>query len=164
MYSLPLRLSLVVAFWIGLCIRETVANDWQPQKAPLMTRWAKDVSPDKVHPEYPRPQMVREKWINLNGLWDYAIVDGSARGSRASDSDAKAEAREPRAPHVSTRMAENRNHHFFFATTESIAVRHSVSFDRIAAAVLSGLSNDVSMSEYRRLNQAGSKLGLGEFV
>lgn len=38
-----------------------------------MTRWAKDVSPDKVHPEYPRPQMVREGWMNLNGLWDYAV-------------------------------------------------------------------------------------------
>ena len=52
----------------------TFAADWQPQKAPLMTRWAKDVSPEKVHPEYPRPQMVREKWVNLNGLWDYKIA------------------------------------------------------------------------------------------
>ena len=50
--------------------------DWQPKQAPVMTRWAKDVSPEKVHPEYPRPQMVREKWVNLNGLWDYAITDG----------------------------------------------------------------------------------------
>jgi len=57
-------------------------QEWQPKKAPLMTRWAKDVSPDKVHPEYPRPQMVREKWVNLNGLWDYAI---------ASDVNAKPE-------------------------------------------------------------------------
>ncbi len=47
--------------------------EWQPAKGPLMTRWAKDVSPDKVHPEYPRPQMVRKDWLNLNGLWDYAI-------------------------------------------------------------------------------------------
>jgi beta-galactosidase/beta-glucuronidase len=38
-----------------------------------MTKWAKEVSPDNVHPEYPRPQMVREDWQNLNGLWDYAI-------------------------------------------------------------------------------------------
>src|SRR5687768_5467337 len=38
-----------------------------------MTRWAKDVSPDNVLPEYPRPQMVRKDWLNLNGLWDYAI-------------------------------------------------------------------------------------------
>ncbi|MBC7818487.1 MAG: hypothetical protein IAG10_16495 [Planctomycetaceae bacterium] len=50
------------------------AAEWSPAKAPLMTRWAKDVSPEKVHPEYPRPQMVREKWVNLNGLWDYAIL------------------------------------------------------------------------------------------
>jgi hypothetical protein len=50
-----------------------LAADWQPAKGPLMTRWAKDVSPEKVHPEYPRPQMVRERWQNLNGLWDYAI-------------------------------------------------------------------------------------------
>ncbi len=47
--------------------------EWQPAKGPLMTKWAKDVTPDKVHPEYPRPQLVREKWTNLNGLWDYAI-------------------------------------------------------------------------------------------
>jgi hypothetical protein len=39
----------------------------------LQTKWAKDVSPDKVLPEYPRPQMVREKWQNLNGLWDFAV-------------------------------------------------------------------------------------------
>ena len=38
------------------------AADWKPAAGPLMTRWAKDVSPDKVHPEYPRPQMVREDW------------------------------------------------------------------------------------------------------
>ncbi len=38
-----------------------------------MTRWAKDVRPDQAHPEYPRPQMVRPDWQNLNGLWDYAV-------------------------------------------------------------------------------------------
>lgn len=50
------------------------AETWQPGKGPLLTRWAKDVSPSTVHPEYPRPQMVREKWTNLNGLWDYALT------------------------------------------------------------------------------------------
>jgi len=41
--------------------------------AKLMTRWAKDVSPARVLPEYPRPQLVRKDWLNLNGAWDYAI-------------------------------------------------------------------------------------------
>ncbi len=53
---------------------QAFAAEWQPKAAPLMTRWAKDVAPDKVHPEYPRPQMARETWMNLNGLWDHAIV------------------------------------------------------------------------------------------
>jgi hypothetical protein len=47
--------------------------EWKLAEGPLMTRWAKDVSPDNVHPEYPRPQMVRKNWLNLNGLWEYAI-------------------------------------------------------------------------------------------
>jgi len=29
---------------------------WKPAEGPLVTRWAKDVSPEKVHPEYPRPR------------------------------------------------------------------------------------------------------------
>ena len=45
------------------------AEAWKPAAGPLMTRWAKDVSPDKAHLEYPRPQMVRSDWLNLNGLW-----------------------------------------------------------------------------------------------
>ena len=46
---------------------------WKPADGPLMTQWAKEVSPENALPEYPRPQMVRKDWLNLNGLWDYAI-------------------------------------------------------------------------------------------
>jgi beta-galactosidase/beta-glucuronidase len=55
-----------------LCVTATAA-DWKPAAGPLTTRWAKDVSPDKSHPDYPRPQLVRKEWQNLNGLWEYAI-------------------------------------------------------------------------------------------
>lgn len=47
-------------------------QDWKPARGPLMTRWAADVSPDRVLPEYPRPQMVRDRWLSLNGLWSFA--------------------------------------------------------------------------------------------
>lgn len=47
---------------------------WQPVKGPLMTRWSQEVSPANALPEYPRPQMVRPDWQNLNGLWDYAVT------------------------------------------------------------------------------------------
>src|SRR5437870_4620998 len=50
------------------------ADDWKPASGPLMTRWAKEVWPDRVHPEYPRPQMVRKEWQNLNGLWELAFA------------------------------------------------------------------------------------------
>ena len=46
---------------------------WSPASGTLMTRWAKDVKPGKVLPEYPRPQMERAEWLNLNGLWNYSI-------------------------------------------------------------------------------------------
>src|SRR5262245_38219256 len=67
------RLICALLGLASLSIATTHAADWQPAAGPLMTRWAKNVSPDKVHPEYPRPQMVRENWTNLNGLWDYAV-------------------------------------------------------------------------------------------
>ena len=47
--------------------------DWTPVEGTIMTRWAREVSPENVLPEYPRPQMVRSDWMNLNGLWEYAI-------------------------------------------------------------------------------------------
>src|SRR5262249_26630647 len=50
------------------------AADWAPAKGPLATRWAKDVDPAKVHPEYPRPQLVRKDWLNLNGVWQLAFA------------------------------------------------------------------------------------------
>jgi len=58
-------------------VPSVVAADWQPAAGPLKTRWAKDVAPDHVLPEYPRPQMVRKDWLNLNGLWDIKLGDGT---------------------------------------------------------------------------------------
>lgn len=47
---------------------------WKPVEGNIMTPWAEKIEPSAVHQEYPRPQMVRSQWANLNGLWDYAIT------------------------------------------------------------------------------------------
>jgi beta-galactosidase/beta-glucuronidase len=52
---------------------------WQPISDNIMTQWAKNVSPENVWPEYPRPQMTREEWQNLNGLWNFEITPRSAK-------------------------------------------------------------------------------------
>lgn len=56
------------------CGSAVAQSSWRMQPVPLQTRWAKDVSPANAWPEYPRPQLVRARWVNLNGLWDYAIT------------------------------------------------------------------------------------------
>ena len=58
-------------------------ESWAPVGDHIRTTWSDEVSPAKAHPEYPRPQMIREDWKSLNGLWDYAItpVDADAPAS-----------------------------------------------------------------------------------
>ncbi len=46
---------------------------WAPAGDKIKTPWAEKIDPKNVLPEYPRPQMTRAEWKNLNGLWDYAI-------------------------------------------------------------------------------------------
>lgn len=50
------------------------ANAYEPVKGKLMTKWGEAVTPDNVWSEYPRPQLKRKDWKNLNGIWDYAIL------------------------------------------------------------------------------------------
>lgn len=76
------NLSLTTLSSIYLCMTLLLSpimgedpQNWKPGKVPLMTRWGKEVTPENAWTEYPRPQMVRQNWKNLNGLWDLAIVD-----------------------------------------------------------------------------------------
>ena len=55
-----------------------VSTAWEPKGNHIKTRWAADVDPDNVLPEYPRPLMQRDEWVNLNGLWDYAIAPATS--------------------------------------------------------------------------------------
>lgn len=51
----------------------TAAAQWKPAGDRIKTSWGERLDPTNVLPEYPRPQMVRTEWQNLNGLWNYAI-------------------------------------------------------------------------------------------
>lgn len=51
---------------------------WKPVDGPVETRWSEKMDPEHVLPEYPRPQMVRVAWKNLNGLWDFTITEREA--------------------------------------------------------------------------------------
>ena len=40
----------------------------------MLTPWGETLDRDNILPEYPRPQLRRDSYLNLNGAWDYAIT------------------------------------------------------------------------------------------
>src|SRR6186713_1416717 len=76
---------LLCAFALFAVSSTAFAADWKPATAPLMTKWGKNVTPENAWKEYPRPQLVRKDWLNLNGLWDYAITQKDAPQPEAWD-------------------------------------------------------------------------------
>ena len=61
-----------------LMVTASFAQEWAPVGENIRTTWADQLDPANPLPAYPRPQMVRQDWMNLNGLWNYAITDASA--------------------------------------------------------------------------------------
>lgn len=61
----------------SLCILLSLgaSAQWKPVGDKIKTDWATQVDPNNVLPEYPRPIMERGEWKNLNGLWNYAIIE-----------------------------------------------------------------------------------------
>jgi len=58
----------IVVFSVILGHQVYAQDAWKMQPVTIPTRWAKEVSPTNALKEYPRPQMVRDQWENLNGL------------------------------------------------------------------------------------------------
>jgi hypothetical protein len=61
-------LTLLIA--VGLTF-PAFSQAWKIADAPLKTPWAEQVNPASVLPEYPRPQMTRDRWQSLNGVWEF---------------------------------------------------------------------------------------------
>ncbi len=68
---------IVTIFALSMTVA-AFAQNWAPVGENIKSPWAEEVNPAAPLPEYPRPQMVRADWINLNGLWNYAITEASA--------------------------------------------------------------------------------------
>ncbi|MFF0147357.1 glycosyl hydrolase family 2 [Amycolatopsis sulphurea] len=47
---------------------------WHRLAPPLTTPWTSQVSPDNALPDYPRPQLARDQWQNLNGVWEFSAA------------------------------------------------------------------------------------------
>ncbi|MDN4502803.1 glycoside hydrolase family 2 TIM barrel-domain containing protein [Alteromonadaceae bacterium BrNp21-10] len=81
-----IKWSAVVFFGLGLTAQAySAANadlnkkyDWSPSANTMLTRWGEKITPENAWQSYPRPQLQRQQWLNLNGLWQYAVVDRKA--------------------------------------------------------------------------------------
>ena len=51
-----------------------LSAQWKPVGERIKTEWATKMDVENILPEYPRPIMERAEWMNLNGLWHYAIT------------------------------------------------------------------------------------------
>jgi beta-galactosidase/beta-glucuronidase len=69
-----LNMKRIIFFAGVISLSLTASAQWKPAGDLIKTEWANKVDPNKVLPEYPRPLMERQDWLNLNGLWDYAIL------------------------------------------------------------------------------------------
>jgi len=69
-----LNTALLMLFVLSVSCTHNNGLNWKLGENPILTKWATDVDPSKPWLQYPRPDMARNAWINLNGLWDYAIT------------------------------------------------------------------------------------------
>ena len=73
--SRPLSFGRTVVTPVALAALTLALGCAQPEaEGPMVSRFAADLDPELPLPEYPRPQMVRGRWLNLNGSWGYALA------------------------------------------------------------------------------------------
>ncbi len=79
---MKIKHGLAAAFAALALISCVSQPEWAPAGERIMTSWGENLDPQNVLQEYPRPQMERAEWLNLNGLWEYAITEISAEPSK----------------------------------------------------------------------------------
>ena len=69
-----------------VCCTNSYAQ-WKPVGNRIVSDWATLIDIDNVLSEYPRPLMERPEWMNLNGLWKYAILPSGKAMPQVYDGD-----------------------------------------------------------------------------
>jgi beta-galactosidase len=67
-----MKVFVSILSWLSITV--CFGADWKPVSGTLLTPYGQKLDVSSVWQEYPRPQLRREKWSNLNGLWNYAII------------------------------------------------------------------------------------------
>lgn len=70
---MKVRHLLAAAAVALLAAPQQTGAQWKPVGDKIKTPWAEKVSPKLPWNVYPRPQLKRAQWVNLNGQWNYAI-------------------------------------------------------------------------------------------
>ena len=65
-----MRKNLITFLLLSL-LPITLMAQFSPKTTPIKTQWTDQVDKNNPLPEYPRPQLVRADWMNLNGYWEF---------------------------------------------------------------------------------------------
>lgn len=65
----------LLAIVLGVALQTPLFAAWSPKGDKIKTVWAEKVTPENAWRSYPRPQLQRSQWMNLNGLWNFAVTD-----------------------------------------------------------------------------------------
>lgn len=68
----------LIAFLLTVAAVATASAEWKIAGDKIRSTWAENIDVNNVLAEYPRPQLERAEWQNLNGLWSYAITEVDA--------------------------------------------------------------------------------------
>src|SRR5690606_29392406 len=79
-----MRFLFVCCSCLFLSVAANAQSSWKIIPGKPQSPSAANVDPAMPLPEYPRPQLKRANWQNLNGQWDYAITGAGESGIPAS--------------------------------------------------------------------------------
>jgi len=79
----------MLGLWVQAGFVNAQRTDWKMVPGRITSPWAEKVNPANPLPEYPRPQLIRENWLNLNGLWNYTLQPKDAPGKMPANFSGK---------------------------------------------------------------------------